>query len=77
MCDEVNLAPGQGATDAMWLFHIRREQRRHGARFTPSLRVAAKCGVRFVARLAKGPTIAFASLRAAIRIWPQRIMPTE
>jgi len=61
----------------MWLFHIRREQRRHATWSTPSLRVADQCGVRFVARLAKGLTIAFASLRAAIRIGRQRITPTE
>jgi hypothetical protein len=40
-----------------------------------SLRVAAKCGVRFVARLGKGVAIAFDSLRAAIRILQQRIAP--
>jgi len=40
-----------------------------------SLRVAAKCGVRFVARLVKGMAIDFDSLRAAIRIWQQRIAP--
>jgi hypothetical protein len=40
-----------------------------------SLRVAAKCGVRFGARLVKGVAIDFDSLRAAIRIWQQRITP--
>jgi len=70
VCDGAILVAGQGATDAMWLFHIRREQHRHATKSTPSLRVMTKCGVRFVARLAKGPAIAFASLRAAIRIWP-------
>jgi hypothetical protein len=40
-----------------------------------SLRVAAKCGGRFVARLVTGDAIDFDSLRAAIRIWQQRIAP--
>jgi len=42
-----------------------------------SLRVAAKYGVRFVPRLVDEMTIDLTSLRAAIRIWPQRIAPTN
>ena len=43
------------------------------AQFVTALRVAAKCGARFVAALGKGVTIACGPLRAIIRIWLQRI----
>ena len=69
----------QGTSDAVGLFPIRSEQRRSGRPHLQlrarSLRVPAKCGVRFVARLVKGMAIDFDSLRAAIRIWQQRITP--
>ena len=73
VCDGVSLAAGQGATDAMWLLHMRREQRRRAARIAPSLRVACQCGVCGVVGLAKGSTIGFALRLAAIRIGRQRI----
>ena len=65
----------QGTSDAVGLFPIKSEQRRSGRHMARSLWVAAKCGVRFVARLVKGIAIDFDSLRAAIRIWQQRITP--
>ena len=43
------------------------------AQFVMALRVAAKCGARFVAALGKGVTIAGGPLRAIIRIGMQRI----
>ena len=72
VCDGASLAVGQGATDAMWLLHMRREQRRHAARITPSLRVAPQCGVCGVVGLAKGFTLGVALRLAAIRIGAQR-----
>ena len=68
----------QGTSDAVGLFPIRSEQRRSGRRICNSRLVPSglsKCGVRFVARLVKGMAIDFDSLRAAIRIWQQRITP--
>jgi len=73
VCDGASLAPGQGTSDVMWLLHIRSEQRRHGARITPSLRVAPQWGVCCVVGLAKGSTIVFALRLAAIPIAGQRI----
>jgi len=43
------------------------------AQFVMALRVAAKCGARFVTALGKGGTIAGGPFRAIIRIWLQRI----
>jgi len=43
------------------------------AKFVSALRVAAKCGARFVTNHAKGSTIRYGSLRVIIRIWPQRM----
>jgi len=43
------------------------------AQFVMALRVATKCGARFVASLAKGSTIHCGSLRTIIRIWLQRM----
>ena len=75
VCERDIGPPVQGASDAVGLFPIRREQRRIGGPMSHSLRVAAKCGARFVPRLVKGMAIDFDSLRAAIRIWQQRIAP--
>jgi len=75
VCERDIGPPVQGASDAVGLLPIRSEQRRNGGPMSRSLRVAAKCGVRFVARLVKGVVIDFDSLRAANRIWQQRIAP--
>ena len=73
VCDGASLAPGQGTSDAVWLLHMRSEERRHGARITPSLRVAPQWGVCSVVGLAKGSAIGFALRLASIPIAGQRI----
>ena len=73
MCAGASLTPGQGASDAVWLLHIRSEQRRHGARITPSRRVAPQWGVCVVVGFANGATISFTLRLASIPIAGQRI----
>lgn len=77
VCDGAIPGPGQGASDAVWLFHMRSEQRRQGAGITPSLRVAPQWGVCGVVGLGNGTTIAFTLRLASIPIAGQSIAPTR
>ena len=72
VCDGVSLAPWQGARSAVGSFPTNDEQRGHGARITPSLRVAARTGVCFAARLAQGMALGGATRLASIPSWRQR-----
>src|SRR5262249_52540428 len=62
-----------GASEDVWPAQTRTEQQRRARTLGPSLRVAARTGVRCVARLVNSPRIDCTSRLAAIPFWPQRI----
>jgi hypothetical protein len=73
VCDGTILAAGQGATDAMWSFHIRREQRRPAARIARPFGLRPNAASAALSSAANGTAIGNALRLASIRIGMQRI----